>query len=139
MAATTRLRQQHAELKDGVRKLEALLSPDRLTREAAAAREALGKISGLLKVHLAVEDTALYPRLRAHGDAKVRQAAERFASEMGGLKEAFTKYVATWPSAEAVEKNAAGFVRDTRAVFDALAKRVAREESELYPLLDAMA
>ena len=139
MAATTQFRQHHKDLSDIVRKIEALLTPDRLRADAGPARENLSKLSGLLKVHLAMEDTALYPRLKGHSDARVREISQRFATEMGGLKEAFTKYLSTWPSPQAIQGSPGAFVSETRSVFGALAKRVAREEAELYPLLDANA
>jgi hypothetical protein len=139
MAATTQFRQHHKDLSEIVRKLEPMLAPDRLRADAASARDLLSKLAGVLKVHLAMEDSALYPRLRAHGDAKVREVAQRFASEMGGLKETFTKYMSTWRSPEAIQGNAGAFVAETRSLFAALAKRVSREEAELYPLLDASA
>lgn len=45
-----------------------------------------------------MEDKALYPKLLASGEIKVRQAAENFLNDMGNLKETFGAYLKRWNS-----------------------------------------
>lgn len=117
--------------------LSKLLDARALPDQASEARRLLSRLSGILRVHLAMEDQALYPRLAQHADEKLRTLASRYAEEMGSIQADFTDYLSRWPSRGAIAKDPEGFMKETRAVFTALRERIDREDEELYPLVDA--
>jgi hypothetical protein len=55
---------------------------------------------------------------------------------MGGLKQTFADYSRRWNTPEAMQAAPGDFIRESRAVLDALMHRIMREERELYPLVD---
>jgi hemerythrin-like domain-containing protein len=136
MAATDAYRKQHSELLALAAKLADALDPAKLGRDATPARLILSNLSGKLKVHLAMEDNSLYPRMLQDSDPAVSAMARRFADEMGGIAKAFGGYVERWPSANAIQLAPQQFIDETRKIFAALASRIERENNQLYPLLD---
>ena len=138
MSRSDQLRRQHQQLAQDISAITPRLRHESVTAEAAAIRMELAGLAGTLNVHLAMEDKTLYPAMLASSDAKTRATAASFQKDMGGLATAFRTYMASWPNPEALTARPAEFCTQTKAVFDALAKRVQQEESTLYPLADAM-
>ena len=103
--------------------------------DPAAVRKLLSAFAGKVNFHLAMEDEALYPRLMQDGDASVKTRAAKFKDEMGGLGQVFSAYNTKW-QVSAIKADPEGFGNETRKVFGALAKRIERENNELYPLAD---
>lgn len=116
--------------------LATLLDASTLAERAAEARRLLSQLAGTLRVHLAMEDKALYPRLTTHANERLKTLASRYADEMGGIHDEFATYVSRWPSHVAIARDAEGFVAESKRVFAALSARIDREDTELYPLVD---
>lgn len=135
MSATASFRKQHAEIIEIVRAIDSNLP--KLPAAANEVRSQLNNLAAKVNVHLAIEDEALYPRLRAHSDARIQATAKKFTEEMGGIKDTFQKYLRTW-SEGAIRGNATGFAAETKSLFSALGQRIQRENTELYPLLDKL-
>lgn len=137
MSKTASYRQHHEELRAIAARIDRVLDRDGLTatpdEAAAVVRELFGKFS----VHLAIEDKSLYPRAKAAGDSRLHAVASRFESEMGDLGKRFDAYRQSWPGPLAIGRDPARFAQETRTVLTALRERVAREETELYDLIDA--
>lgn len=138
MSQVERFREQHAQAVVVVQQISALLNPVALAADATKVRHLLSQLVGALQAHLAMEDSLLYPKLIASSDAKVSGMAKRFQQEMGGIKDALGAYVKKWPSAVAIQQNPALFIADTRGIFAALAKRIEKEDKELYVAAAAM-
>ena len=136
MSATDSFRKQHGELLAVAGEIGKLLDPAALAKNATQARMLLSNLAGKLKVHLAMEDQTLYPRLILDPDAKVSALARRFAEEMGGIAEVFGGYMSRWPTSKEIQEAPQQFVADTRKLFAALSTRIDRENNQLYPLLD---
>lgn len=64
MAATDNFRKQHAEIIEIVKQIEPALVPQNLSANPASIKPLLTSLMGKLSVHLAMEDNALYPRLK---------------------------------------------------------------------------
>ena len=133
-AATTRLRRQHADLGELATTLAGALEP----LEIDAALRAMARLSGLLKVHAAMEDEVLYPRLLAHEDPSVRAVAQRYRAEFGDAYGAFFRMRAGWASRDAVQAKPEAFVADVRAAIGALGSRIRHENEGLYAMVDAL-
>lgn len=138
MSRTSALRKQHDAIAvfasdisaaaDGVIDAE---SADRIAR-------LLRQLDTVLTTHLASEDRLLYPEMLASGDHRTAATASRFCEEMGGLTTSYAQFAARWPSAAALQADAAGFKRDWTVLEGALSFRIQRENAELYPLADAL-
>ena len=131
-----RLRAEHAAIETLSRFLLALVAaphPPRPT-ELAAVR---GMLRDTLVRHLKCEDWALYPRLQTKGEPVLAELAARFVDEMGHIAEAFEAYDCYWTQLR-VEADWPGFCAETRAILTALGDRIAREESELYPVAETL-
>lgn len=134
MSFTEKFRQQHEEILGIVGELNAKL---KAKADAQELRGVLSNLAGKLNFHLALEDKALYPRIMK-ADAKANAMATKFMEEMGNLGDTFTAYNSKW-QVTAIRKDPDGFAAETRKVFTALGKRIARENAELYPLADKLA
>lgn len=132
-----RLRAEHAAIETLSHFLMAMVAaphPPRPT-ELAAVR---GMLRDTLTRHLKCEDWALYPRLRASGDAEAVRLAGMFVDEMGHIASDFSAYDARW-TAEAIEADWDGFRAETTGILDALGMRIDRENQHLYPVAERLA
>lgn len=132
MGFTEKFRIQHNEILKVAKEISDTIGPQ---ADPVALRKLLSILAGKLNFHLALEDKALYPRIADGDDAAARELARKFKTEMGGLGEAFAAYNLKW-QVSAIRSNPGGFSDETRAVFQALTQRIARENRELYPLAD---
>lgn len=135
--ATRKLRSEHDRI---LRQASTLagLARTRMTRDVA--NDATAAISGLdilLVEHLEAEDGWMYPPLISSADEDVRRIASDCFEDMGGILGAWIAYRDQW-SIEAILASPAVFARATDGVIGALALRVERENTELYPLVDRM-
>jgi len=127
--------QQHAELIALAEQISAACGDDAtVVADSDTIRRSLSRLMGKLGVHLAIEDDYLYPRLKGHGNAVVRNTAIRFEAEMSGLKPAFQSFKEKW-SSEAISQDPRTFRAELSVLFAALGHRVERENSLLYPYL----
>jgi hypothetical protein len=133
---TAVFRRQHEEIVQSIRDIEALLDPAELALGAGIMSGHIAILSGKVTVHLAMEDKGLYPRLVRHQRTPVRDLAQRFMKEMGSILDQFQAYLARWRDPLHIQRHPQAFVDETRPLFAALIQRIAREDNELYPLVD---
>lgn len=86
-----------------------------------------------LIAHLKREDWVLYPSMLASDDARLAATAQDFADEMGHISEAFSAYSRQWLP-DTIAADWPGYCAATKGILGALAQRIEREDSELYPL-----
>ncbi|WP_081985134.1 hemerythrin domain-containing protein [Sphingomonas sp. 35-24ZXX] len=98
----------------------------------------LARLTGILRIHLALEDEILYPALRNAKDPKIATAAEHYWREMGGLADTFLDFVDRWKRADMLLTEAERFRSESAAVFKALADRIGREHDEIYPMAERL-
>ncbi|MFN3819254.1 hemerythrin domain-containing protein [Blastomonas sp.] len=96
----------------------------------------LARLTGILRIHLALEDEILYPALRKSNDPRTAEIAERYWREMGGLADMFLDFVDRWKRADVVLTEQARFRSEATMVFSALAERIEKEHREVYPLAE---
>jgi hemerythrin-like domain-containing protein len=137
MSETEKYREGHDQLLNISKEISTLLIEERISRDPKAVRRGLSKLAAKLRVHLLLEDKSLYPILQSHSDEKVRALANRFVYEMGGISDAFNAYMFKW-SASAIKENAASFINETKSLFDVLSKRIHKENTELYAMVDQL-
>ena len=138
MARTDNFRKQHAEILQIARDVNQHLGPAIEEETAAQIRRLLSKMHGLVGLHLAMEDNSLYPSLQRSPDPDARALAQHYAAEMGDLASAFEGYMREWNNAAAISAGAARFTEHSKGIFNALSKRIHRENTQLYPVADAL-
>jgi len=138
MARTDSFRKHHNEILAYAREINALLGPAMTDEQIESSRKLLAKLAGLVTLHLAMEDQSLYPELKSCQDTTVRATAEFFSKEMGKLATEFTQYLQSWQTSSMIRANPGRFSSESKAIFNSLSRRIHRENTELYPLLDAM-
>ena len=128
------LTHQHRELVRTAQRVFGWLDADKLrAHRADAVYRELSSLSGILKVHLAMEDRSLYPHLVTHRDPHLRTLALRFLGERAAIRRDYDDYRARWPSASAIEAQAERFVEETRLVLGMLWNRMKMEDDVLHP------
>jgi hypothetical protein len=138
MADLSRYREQHAALVKGIGAIQRLARPAELSTRAPELLRLLMELAGQLKLHLALEDESLYPKLVKATDPKTAEIARRFQREMGGLRRAFEAFLADWSTVAKLQADPARFVEAWGGIVKALGARVEREEKELYSLAEKL-
>ena len=136
MSDIAKLREDHAELIEIIRRLAAAIEAD-IPPSPLELYDIRRELASTLIAHLKAEDWALYPRLLESKDREVASTARAFSDEMGGLAEAFGLYSQRW-GAMAIQIDWPGFRSDTKAIIDALTCRITRENRDLYPLIERL-
>ena len=80
----------------------------------------LSRMSGLLALHLALEDRVMHPRLQAQSSYAVVEASRRNSAEVGGFKEDFGAYKKKWLRPAAIESAWVDFAGETRTILRGL-------------------
>ena len=137
MKNTQRYREQHTELLEIATEISGYLNESRIVNEAAKVRSLLSRLLAKLKIHLAMEDKNLYPKLLQSNDQTVARMAKSFMDEMSGIGAAVTEYQTKWASAMQIQNSPKEFVAHTKAIFTALKARIDKENNELYHAADA--
>jgi hypothetical protein len=128
------LTRQHRELVRTATQMFGWLDAKKLrTHGAVEAYRTLSSLSGILNVHLAMEDRSLYPHLVKHRDLQLRTLAQRFLNERAALRQRYDEYRASWSSASVIEGGAERFIDDTRAILGMLWTRMKMEDDVLHP------
>ena len=138
MSRTANLRRQHDAALELVEKLAADLDgppPDKM--QSYRMGMTLAKLTGLLRIHFAVEDRTLYPRMISSTHAEAADTAAAFQHEMGELGAVYSAFAERWNGAT-IAAAFPSFRAEARALFVALGDRIERENSVLYPLADAI-
>ncbi len=134
MAITAKLREDHDDLlklADDFR--EIIAQPD--APPAIDLANFRNEFSRQLLAHLTREDWLLYPSLLQSSDRVIVATAQSFIDEMGGMLKTCKTWSATWPT-ERIFAEWVNFGIETAKLLDALARRIVRENQELYPLVE---
>ncbi len=138
MKSTDSLRRQHSDLLRLADEIAPLLDAGRLTRDSTLARLKLSTWVRKLRVHLALEDRSIYPRLR-HADPNMAAKAAQHRREMQAMHERVMRRTPPQLSRQfETEADATTFIREVKAQFDLLSKSFELEENEFYVLVDAI-
>ena len=132
---SARYRDHHADLARLAQHVTACLPVSTQSPDLTTIRQNLTAFTAKLRVHLALEDDALYPRLFRHDNGRIRQTADQFSREMGDLRAGYDEHIRIWSNA-AIAQDPIGFSQTTRTMLETLMARMGREDHQLYPLLD---
>ena len=109
-----------------------------VARQAQAIAEQIVAMSGMIKLHLAVEQRYLYPAVQASGVASVARMGHRYEMEMQGIAGDYLAFAARWNTPAHLELEPESFRSEANSVLHALYQRMRREDTELYPAVEAI-
>ena len=90
-------------------------------------------LTGILSVHVSMEDRSFYPFLLEHRNLELRKIAKQFLAERDEIKDAYADYSKRWSEGRAIEERAAQFIEETRTILLKLGKRMIQEDHHFHP------
>lgn len=133
-----KLKHQHADILARLATLRELTHAGVAPNAQAIAAGIVG-MSAVIKLHLAVEDQALYPALQRSRDADMAHMGRLYQDEMAQLAAAYDAFVRRWNTAQRLREDSEGFRADANDVLRRLHARMQRENREFYPRIEALA
>ena len=135
---TATFRKQHEGIIEIVDSILMSMDPEVLKNNSHGIRKLLTKLSNNVKIHLILEDTALYPILANSDDDKVREISRQYMEEMGIISNSYTSYVEKWSAGSSIKDNTAIFITETKELLGSLLNRIDRENNGLYQIIDKL-
>ena len=131
-----KFKHQHVDI---LRRIAALreLTHTGVARNAEAIAQGLVAMSAVIKLHLSVEDQALYPALQRGDDAELARLGQRFQVEMGPIAAAFDQFARRWNTAQRLREDEAGFRAAANDVLRRVHERMRHEDCDFYPRVEA--
>lgn len=105
---------------------------------ARAIASLIVSMSSVIKLHLAVEDSVLYPVLRNSTSTGLARKGEQYQAEMKSIAEKYHGFARRWNTADNVARDPEGFRADANRVLKMLHERIRREDREFYPEIEAL-
>lgn len=132
-----KFKQQHVEILSCISTLRRL-SQGGVVNNASEIAQQIIKMSSIIKMHLTIEDKALYPALARSHDAEMVSKGRHFQLEMGTIAQSYEKFAFKWNTAQKLQNDEEGFKSDANVVLRNLHARMVRENTDLYPKVEAL-
>lgn len=133
-----KFKRQHVAILDGIASLREAARGG-IEENAEKIASMIVKISSVIKLHLVVEDSVLYPEVASSSDATLSRLGERYQYEMKGISEEFFTFATHWNLAARVAAEPERFRAEANQVLRVLFDRMQREDHEFYPAIEANA
>lgn len=132
-----KFKQQHVDILGNIAMLRQLVK-DGIIENAEKISKLIISMSSTIKLHLAVEDSVLYPALQSANNATVARMGQQFQSEMEAIAAAYLNFARTWNSVTSVSRDPEGFRADANIVLKVLHARMCKENTVFYPAIEAL-
>ena len=123
---------KHRIIQDYLHQLTTLINGTLDRANATLIAELINKTTGVLNMHLASEDSFVYPKLLESSDTRVRSITQRYMDEMTKIADAYLAFHKKYNTPSKILAETAEFKQTFKKVRDALLLRMEREEKELY-------
>jgi hypothetical protein len=133
-----KFKRQHVVILDGIARLREAARGG-IEENAEQIASMIVKISSVIKLHLVVEDSVLYPEVASSSDTMLSRLGERYQYEMKGISEEFFNFATHWNLATRVAAEPERFRAEANQVLRVLFDRMQREDHEFYPAIEASA
>ncbi|HJU71263.1 MAG TPA: hemerythrin domain-containing protein [Paucimonas sp.] len=104
---------------------------------AAEIAKLIISMSSTIKLHLAVEDSTLYPALQNSNNAALARMGKKFQDEMESIASAYLGFAGKWNTESRVLQDPEGFRSDANSVLKVLYERMQKENTDFYPVIEA--
>jgi iron-sulfur cluster repair protein YtfE (RIC family) len=132
-----KFKHQHINILSAIAELRKLVQTG-ITNHAADIAQRIVAMSGIIKLHLAVEDRVLYPALEASGNSTLAGMSQKYRQEMDGIAGSYLNFAAKWNTAPQLTEEPETFRDEANLVLKALYDRIKREDREFYPAIEAV-
>lgn len=133
-----KFKHQHLDILEAIAALRTLVQAG-IAGHAAEISQRIIAMSGVIKLHLAVENRLLYPALEASGNARLARLSHQYRDEMQGISGAYLTFAAKWNTPRLLAEQPEAFRDDANSVLRTLYERMRREDREFYPAIEASA
>lgn len=130
-----KFKHQHEDILDSIARLRASAHAGVAEHASEIAAQVVA-MSGAVRLHLAVEDSTLYPVL-AEGNARLARMGRDYQQEMGDIAAEYLAFAARWNRASQLVQAPEQFRSDANRVLRALYGRIRSEDAEFYPAIEA--
>lgn len=129
-----KFKHQHLDILDSIDRLRAS-SRAGIVENADSIAAQIIAMSGVIQLHLAVEDGSLYPAL-AKGDARLARMSAAYQHEMRDIVADYQAFARRWNLAHRLAAAPEQFRSDANSVLRRLWERIRREDIEFYPAIE---
>ena len=133
-----KFKHQHIDILGAIAALRKLVQAG-IENHAADIASRIVAMSGMIKLHLAVEDNVLYPALEASGNSSLAHMSRHYREEMDGISGAYLAFAARWNTARQLLDQPETFRSQANEVLKTLFERMRKEDREFYPAIEAAA
>jgi len=133
-----KFKHQHADILGAIAGLRKLVQAG-IAEHAADISARIVAMSGIIKLHLAVEDRTLYPALEASGDLALARMSVHYRGEMDGISGAYLAFAAKWNTPRRLAEQPETFRDEANVVLKTLYERMKKEDREFYPAIETVA
>ena len=130
-----KFKHQHADIMSNISALRRLAQAG-VAQNAADIARLIVSMSSTIKLHLAVEDQALYPALQRSGNASLARMGRQYQSDMGPIASAYDAFARRWNTAESLRTDEKGFRAEANVVLRKVYERMQREDRDFYPRIE---
>ncbi|OJX34740.1 MAG: hemerythrin [Burkholderiales bacterium 68-12] len=132
-----KFKHQHVSILGSIAALRSLAHAG-VAHNAAEIARLIVAMSSTIKLHLAVEDQALYPALQRGDNPELARMGQQYQRDMGPIAQAYEAFARRWNLAESLRRDEQGFRDDANRVLRLVHERMQRENHEFYPRIEAL-
>jgi iron-sulfur cluster repair protein YtfE (RIC family) len=130
-----KFKHQHRDILGNISALRRLAQAG-VAQNAADIAELIVSMSSTIKLHLAVEDQALYPALQRGANAELARMGQQYQKDMGPIAQAYDAFAKRWNRPESVRRDEQSFRDDANRVLRMVFDRMQRENRDFYPRIE---
>lgn len=131
-----KFKHQHIDILSAISNLRALVQSG-IDSHAAAISQRIVAMSGVIKLHLAVEDRVLYPTLEASDNKALAGMSQHYREEMDGIAGSYLQFAAKWNTPRLLQQEPETFRAEANQVLRTLYERMKKEDREFYPAIES--
>lgn len=131
-----KFKQQHVEILSHLVALRTQVKHG-IVQNAAEIARLVVSMSSTIKLHLAVEDTVLYPALQGSNNVALARMGKKYQDEMENIAASYLGFARKWNTASRVSQDPEGFRSDANSVLKVLHARMQKENTDFYPVIEA--
>lgn len=130
-----KLKHQHVDILGNISALRLLVQAG-VAQNAAHIAGLIVSMSSTIKLHLAIEDQALYPALQRGANPELARLGHQYQKDMGPIAQAYDAFTRRWNRPESVRHNEQDFRDDANRVLRMVFERMQRENLDFYPRIE---
>lgn len=132
-----RFKHQHVEILSHISALRSQVHAG-IRDNAPEIARLIVAMSSTIKLHLAVEDTVLYPALQDSRNHTLAIMGQRFQDEMTRIAAGYMAFSRRWNTPDRLVQSPEEFRADANRVLKVLFDRMQKENTDFYPAIEAL-